>query len=125
MIEKFPLINEKLTHFYHGGDYNPEQWLKYPGIFEEDIRLMKLAKCNVVSLGIFSWVTLEPEEGVFNFEWLDNVMDKLYENGIYTILATPTGARPAWRKEKHRYKMKNKTHHIDTSLTLLMVIIKT
>ncbi|MGH4050317.1 MAG: beta-galactosidase [Clostridium sp.] len=101
MINKFPLINDKLMHFYHGADYNPEQWLKYPGIFEEDIRLMKLAKCNVVSLGIFSWVTLEPEEGAFNFEWLDNVMDKLYENGIYTILATPTGARPAWMAAKY------------------------
>jgi len=101
MIKKFPLFNEKLTHFYHGGDYNPDQWLKYPGIFEEDIRLMKLAKCNVMSIGIFSWVTLEPEEGVFNFEWLDNVLDKLYENGIYTILATPTGARPAWMSTRY------------------------
>ena len=101
MIKKFPLFNEKLTHFYHGGDYNPDQWLKYPGIFEEDIRLMKLAKCNVMSIGIFSWVTLEPEEGIFNFEWLDNVLDKLYENGIYTILATPTGARPAWMSTRY------------------------
>ncbi|MBX4264575.1 beta-galactosidase [Clostridium estertheticum] len=101
MIKKFPLINEKLKHFYHGADYNPEQWLKYPGIFEEDIRLMKLAKCNVMSIGIFSWVTIEPEEGVFNFKWLDYVLDKLYENGIYTILATPTGARPAWMAAKY------------------------
>lgn len=100
-MKKFALINEKLTHFYHGGDYNPDQWLKYPEILEEDIRLMKLAKCNVMSLGIFSWVTLEPEEGVFNFGWLDKVMDKLYENGIYTILATPTGARPAWMSAKY------------------------
>jgi len=101
MINKFPLINEKLTHFYHGGDYNPDQWLKYPEILKEDIRLMKLAKCNVMSIGIFSWVTLEPEEGVFNFDWLDRVLDNLYENGIYTILATPTGARPAWMSSKY------------------------
>jgi beta-galactosidase len=100
-MKKYPPFNEKFPHFYHGGDYNPDQWLKYPGIFEEDIRLMKLSKCNVMSIGIFSWVTLEPEEGVFNFEWLDKVLDKLYENGIYAILATPTGARPAWMSFKY------------------------
>lgn len=101
MAKKFSPINEKFPHFYHGCDYNPDQWLKYPSIFEEDIRLMKLAKCNVMSVGIFSWSTLEPEEGVFNFEWLDKIMDKLYENGIYVILATPSGARPAWMSEKY------------------------
>lgn len=82
-IKKYPPINEKLPHFYHGGDYSPEQWLKYPEILEEDIRLMKLAKCNVMSVGVFSWVTLEPQEGVFNFEWLDRILDSLYTNGIY------------------------------------------
>lgn len=100
-MKKYAPINEKLQQFYHGGDYNPDQWLKYPEVLEEDIRLMKLAKCNVMSVGIFSWVTLEPEEGKFNFEWLDKVLDKLYENGIYVILATPTGARPAWMSAKY------------------------
>ena len=90
------VINPSLPVMWHGADYNPDQWLKYPGIFEEDIRLMKLAGCNVVSLGIFSWTMLEPEEGVYHFEWMDHVIDKLYENGIYTILATPSGAKPAW-----------------------------
>lgn len=101
MIKKFPPISTKLPHFYHGGDFNPDQWLRYPDIFEEDIRLMKLSKCNAMSIGIFSWTSLEPEEGKFNFEWLDNVMDKLYKNGIYTILATPSGARPAWMSQKY------------------------
>jgi beta-galactosidase len=97
----FDPISNKLPVFMHGGDYNPEQWLDYPGVFEEDIRLMKLAKCNVMSVGIFSWSALEPEEGKFNLEWLDNVIDKLYENGIYTVLATPSGARPVWMAEKY------------------------
>ena len=89
------------NEFLHGADYNPEQWLDYPGIFEKDIELMKKAKCNVMSVGIFSWATLEPEEGVFNFEWLDKVINTLYENGINTILATPSGARPAWLSNKY------------------------
>ncbi|MDB1940529.1 beta-galactosidase [Clostridium tertium] len=87
--------------FLHGADYNPEQWLDYPDIFEKDIELMKKAHCNVMSIGIFSWAALEPEEGVFNFEWLDKVINTLYENGINTILATPSGARPAWLSQKY------------------------
>lgn len=87
--------------FLHGADYNPEQWLDYPDIFENDIDLMKKAHCNVMSVGIFSWAALEPEEGVFNFEWLDKVINTLYENGISTILATPSGARPAWLSQKY------------------------
>ncbi len=80
----------------HGGDYNPEQWLDRPDILEEDVRLMKKAGINSASVGIFSWSVLEPEEGDFHFEWLEKIIDRLYENGIYTVLATPSGARPAW-----------------------------
>ncbi|WP_187644797.1 beta-galactosidase [Paenibacillus terrae] len=85
----------------HGADYNPEQWQHYPEVLKEDIRLMKLAKCNVMSVGIFSWVSLEPEEGVFTFEWLDRILDSFAENGIYAFLATPSGARPAWMSQKY------------------------
>ena len=85
----------------HGGDYNPDQWLDYPEILEEDIRLMKEAHVNVVSLGIFAWARLEPSEGVYDLDWLEKIIDHLYENGIYTILATPTGALPHWMSEKY------------------------
>lgn len=54
----------------HGEDYNPEQWLKRPDILAKDLDMLEESGCNVVSLGIFSWSTLEPEEGVFHFEWL-------------------------------------------------------
>lgn len=85
----------------HGGDYNPDQWLDRPDILEEDIRLMKEANINEASLGIFAWARLEPEEGVFELDWLAEIIDRLYENGIYTILATPTGALPHWLSEKY------------------------
>lgn len=90
------MINNKLPKLWHGADYNPDQWLDCPDVLKADIEYMKKAKCNVMSIGIFSWSILEPVEGVFNFEWLDGVIDSLYENGIYTILATPSGARPPW-----------------------------
>ena len=80
----------------HGGDYNPDQWLDRPDILEEDIRLMKKAGVNSVSVGMFSWAALEPTEGEFTFGWLEELIENLYQNGIYTILSTPSGARPAW-----------------------------
>ena len=82
--------------FIHGGDYNPEQWLDRPDILEEDIRLMKKAGINSATLGVFSWSVYEPSEGEFHFEWLEKIIDNLYQNGIYTVLSTPSGARPAW-----------------------------
>jgi beta-galactosidase len=54
----------------HGGDYNPEQWLDRPDILAQDIELMKKARVNTVTLGVFSWSVLEPEEGVFRLDWL-------------------------------------------------------
>lgn len=91
----------KTNKLLHGGDYNPEQWLDRPDILEKDLDMLEEAGCNVVSLGIFSWSTLEPEEGVFNFEWLENIINSLYERGISVILATPSGARPKWLAEKY------------------------
>lgn len=90
-----------INHFLHGGDYNVEQWLDRPDILSEDIRLMKLAGVNVVTLGVFSWACLEPKEGVYTFEWLDCVMDSMYQNGIFVILATPSGGKPPWMVKKY------------------------
>ena len=85
----------------HGGDYNPDQWLHMPEILDEDIRLMKQAKVNCVNLGIFAWDKLEPEEGRYDFDWMAAIIDRLWDNGIYTILATPTGAMPHWLTAKY------------------------
>lgn len=101
MSKPFPPISGKLPVFMHGADYNPDQWQHDPEVLEEDIRLMKLAKCNVMSVGIFAWSALEPEEGTFTFGWLDGVLDAFAANGIYAWLATPSGARPAWMSERY------------------------
>lgn len=85
----------------HGGDYNPEQWLEYPQILNEDIKYLIRAKINTVTLGVFSWAVLEPKEGIFKFEWLKDVINSLYENGISVILSTPSGARPKWMADKY------------------------
>ena len=88
-------------HIIHGGDYNPDQWLDYPEVLSEDMRLMKLSHCNEMTLGIFAWSALEPEEGKFTFEWMDKVMDDIHKAGGKVILATPSGAKPAWMAQKY------------------------
>lgn len=91
----------KNTGLLHGGDYNPDQWLDCPEILAEDIQLMKKANVNCVSLGIFAWSRLEPQEGRYELDWLVEIIRNLYENGIYTILATPTGAMPHWLTQRY------------------------
>jgi beta-galactosidase len=94
-------FNESFKHFLHGGDYNPEQWKDYEGVWDEDMRLMKKANCNEMTMGIFSWATIEPREGEFDFSILDEMIDRVYKNGGRVILATPSGARPRWLAEKY------------------------
>lgn len=90
-----------IDKFIYGGDYNPEQWLDRPDILKQDLLLMKKAHINTVTLGVFSWSTLEPIKDCFNFTWLIDIIDKLYDNGIQVILATPSGARPRWLAETY------------------------
>lgn len=87
-------INFRLSGLWHGGDYNPEQWP--PNVWDEDVRLMKEARCRVATLGVFSWSKLEPAEGRFEFGWLDEVISRLEAADRYFILATPSAAPPAW-----------------------------
>ncbi len=94
-------LSELYRHLWHGADYNYEQWLDTPQVLEEDFRLMKLAGCTAMSVGIFSWARLEPAEGQYDFGWLDKLMDTLHRNGIKAILATPSAAHPAWLSKKY------------------------
>ncbi|MER2063497.1 MAG: beta-galactosidase, partial [Alkalibacterium sp.] len=98
-MTKKPVTDEK--RLLHGGDYNPDQWLAYPEILKEDVVLMQKAHTNTFSIGIFAWAALEPEEGVYDFEWLDEVIARIHSFGGRFILATPSGARPAWMSKAH------------------------
>lgn len=93
---------KKITdRLLHGGDYNPEQWLDKPDILAMDIEYFKKAGINTVTLGVFSWAKLEPEEGRYDFEWLEEIIDNLHRNGISVIMATPSGARPKWMADRY------------------------
>lgn len=94
-------ISDSFRHFLHGGDYNPEQWIDTKEIWDEDMRLMQLAGCNEMSVGIFSWSTLEPRENEYDFSFLEEILDKIYAAGGRAFLATPSGARPHWMADKY------------------------
>lgn len=84
---------------YIGVDYYPEHWPA--SRWSNDVALMKKAGFNVVRLAEFAWKTMEPEEGRFEFAWLDDALAILKKNGISAILGTPTGVMPAWCARKY------------------------
>lgn len=89
------------NNMMYGGDYYPEQWLENPDILEKDIEYLLKAKMNIVSIGVFAWSVLESVENEYHFDWLEDVINRLYKNGISVILATPSGARPKWIADKY------------------------
>lgn len=90
---------KKADRIYYGGDYNPDQW--DDATIDEDMKYFKEAGINLLTLPVFSWAKLEPDEGVYDFGWLDAIIDKIWENGIYVCLATPTTAQPAWLSTRY------------------------
>jgi beta-galactosidase len=86
-----------MTHFPYGVDYYPEHWPEER--WPEDARLMAEAGFNIVRMAEFAWSRLEPQEGVFDFTWLDQVIDLLSGHGIRTILGTPTASPTPWVME--------------------------
>lgn len=99
MTQDYAPVSAKAPYLWHGGDYNPEQWS--PDVWQEDFRLMQKAGFTTVSVGIFSWVSLQPAEDRFTFDWLDAVIDGLDQHGINFVLATPTAAQPAWMSQAY------------------------
>ncbi|MFF5610500.1 beta-galactosidase [Streptomyces cellulosae] len=83
----------------YGGDWNPEQWPEET--WEEDVRLMREAGVNSVTLGVFSWSRIEPRPGERDFGWLDRLMDLAHDHGIGVVLATPTASPPPWMGRLH------------------------
>jgi len=87
----------KKIHF--GVDYYPEHWER--SRWDKDIELMKEMGVQVVRLAEFSWFKMQPDENIFDFEWLLEAVRLLDKNGIKSVLGTPTAAPPAWIIEKH------------------------
>ncbi|MDG4831989.1 beta-galactosidase [Solwaraspora sp. WMMD1047] len=88
-----------LTRLCYGGDYNPEQWPE--AVWADDVELMRRARVNLVTVGVFAWSRLEPAAGAYDFGWLDRVLDLLHDGGVRVALATPTASPPPWFSLAH------------------------
>ena len=84
---------------YFGVDYYPEHWP--PEMWEQDAGLMREAHINLVRLAEFGWAKLEPEQGRYDFAWLDEAIELLSRYGIRTALGTPTATPPKWFMDRH------------------------
>lgn len=93
------MISRKTPFILYGGDYNPDQWSKETVI--EDMKFFKLANINTVTLPVFSWALLQPDEDTYNFEWLDDILEILKKNDIYVCMATSTAVQPNWMSRKY------------------------
>ena len=67
----------------------------------KDIELMKAAGLNVVRMGESTWSLWEPEDGRFEYAWMDKIVDAMGKAGIKVILGTPTYSLPAWMAHQH------------------------
>nr|AAA22258.1 beta-D-galactosidase [Niallia circulans] len=93
------MISSKLPKMFYGGDYNPEQWDHETHL--EDLRMFKLAGIDIATINVFSWALIQPDEVTYNFEGLDQLINSLYESGVYICLATSTAAHPAWMAKRY------------------------
>ena len=88
---------------YFGVCYYPELYPKekQEAFIREDIENMRRARFNVVRMAEFCWCLMEPREGVYDFDWLEEIVDRLGQNGIYTVLCTPTACQPVWMARRY------------------------
>ncbi|MDC7291726.1 beta-galactosidase [Blautia schinkii] len=92
-------MKSKFKHIIYGGDYNPNQWPEE--IWEEDMKLFDKARINSATINVFSWAKIQPSEEQYDFEELDRIIEMLEKNHKDIVLATSTGAMPAWMVRKY------------------------
>ncbi|MGW2261181.1 beta-galactosidase [Streptomyces sp. NPDC001780] len=91
--------DDTAPRFWYGADYNPEQWPRE--VWHEDVRLMREAGVNIVSLAVFSWARIQTAPDTWDFGWLDEIMNLLHAGGIAVDLATATASPPPWLTTLH------------------------
>lgn len=88
---------------YYGAAYYPELWDEKS--IEQDIAIMKKTGINVVRMGEFAWAFMEKEEDSIDVSYFVEMITRLYENGIETVMCTPTPTPPIWMSFGHPQRM--------------------
>jgi beta-galactosidase len=79
--------------------YYPEAWPREQ--WARDFANIKKLDMEFVHMGEFAWAFMEPEEGRFDFAWLDECVRLAQQNGLKVVLCTPTPAPPVWLSKNH------------------------
>ena len=82
-----------------GMAYYPEHWDR--SLWEKDAARMAALGVHAVRLAEFAWGRMEPEEGRFDFGWLDDAINVIARHGMQVILCTPTNSAPVWMYTDH------------------------
>ncbi len=82
-----------------GVDYYPEHWDR--SRWKIDAQMMVDANIKVIRMGEFAWSLYEPEEGRFEFAWMDDAMDFFNQYGIKVVLCTPSATPPKWMTDRY------------------------
>lgn len=91
-------MNE-MNKIWYGGDYNPEQWEE--SIYDVDFELFEKANINILTLPVFSWAKLQKPDESYDFEWLEEIIERAEKKDISICLATSTAVQPAWLSKKY------------------------
>ncbi|MEN3008524.1 beta-galactosidase [Pseudothermotoga sp.] len=93
------MIDPRQRFVWYGGEYYPEQWDEET--FKKDLEWMKQARMDIVTIGVFCWSLIQPEEDRYDFTYLDRTLEIFEKEGFYVCLATPTAAPPLWMVRKY------------------------
>ncbi|MDD7015283.1 MAG: beta-galactosidase [Treponema sp.] len=91
--------NPSVNKILYGGDYNPEQWSLEER--QRDMEMLPKAGIDIVTLNVFSWAKLQPQEDTYDFSDLDRIVDMVSEKGMKICMATSTAAHPAWMAKRY------------------------
>ena len=89
----------QMTNVLYGAAYYNE-YMPYERL-DKDVAMMKAAGLTVVRMGESTWSLWEPEDGKFEYAWMDRVVDAMGKAGIKVIMGTPTYSIPTWMYREH------------------------
>src|SRR5271170_387495 len=100
-VDSLAAMHSSPTVLYGAAYYNEYMPGDQAARLDTDVALMKAAGLNVVRVGESTWSLWEPEDGQFDYAWMDRIVDAMGKAGIKVILGTPTYSIPAWMAHQH------------------------
>ena len=117
LIAGFSVKSQNANQFFPEKDlittgiyYYPEQWNENQ--WERDIKKIADMGYEFVHVAEFAWFKMEPEEGKFEFAWLDKVVNLCVKYNLKVIMCTPSATAPAWMCIKYPETYRMDDHYI-------------